>query len=116
MVDCLRMGQLPTRAPASLQRWAEADAILIHYGKMTWQTFNKPWLGQKPLQHNDYLRSSEVVRNAQNDDTVILFGWVTPDIGKIQVSSQQRSSGLTRSLCDLSIRSSRQPISRANST
>jgi hypothetical protein len=40
----------------------------LHYGKTTWQIFNKPWLGQTPLQHSDYLRSSEVVRNAQNDE------------------------------------------------
>lgn len=62
-----------------------------------------------PLQHDDDLRSRKVIRKVENDDSATLIGWVTPDIEKIQVSSQQRSSGLTRSLCNLGIRSSRHP-------
>jgi hypothetical protein len=44
---------------SSFQRWTAAHAILVHYGKTTWQPFNKHSLGQKPLQHNDYFGSCQ---------------------------------------------------------
>jgi hypothetical protein len=64
---------------ARFQRRAEADAVLVHYDKMTLQIFNKAALGQKALQHNHYFRSGEMVRNAQQDDTAILLA----DLGKL---------------------------------
>ena len=80
-----------------------------HYGKVFWQVFNKPWLGQETFQYNDYFGSGEVVRKTQYDDATVLFRRVLPDVGKVQVSCQQRISGLTGALCDLSIRSGAEP-------
>jgi len=50
-----------------------------------------------------------VVRKTQHDDATVLFRRVLRDVGKIQVSCQQRISGLTGALCDLSIRSRAEP-------
>lgn len=50
-----------------------------------------------------------MIRDSQNDDPSILSRRVAPDIGKIQVSGQNRSASLTSMLSDLRIRCSRQP-------
>ena len=52
---------------------AKPDADLVHYGKVSWQVFNKPWLGQETFQCNDYFGGGEVVRKTQYDDAAILF-------------------------------------------
>ena len=50
-----------------------------------------------------------MVRKTHYDDTAILLGRVMPDVSEIQVPRQQRVSVLTGVLCNLGIRSSRQP-------
>jgi len=56
-----------------------------------------------------------MVRKAQYDNAAVYLRRIVPDIGKIQVSREQRFARLTDTRRDLSIRSGPNPISRANS-
>jgi hypothetical protein len=110
------MAQLPTRALTSLQRRTEPDAILIDNGETTWKVFKKPWLGQIPLQHYHYLRSREVIRKAENDDSAISFR--VGNAGHRKNPSLESAAQLRFDA--LALRSGHpaaaKPISRANST
>ena len=97
-----------------LFKWRpKANALLIHDGQSPSQIVNQPWISEEPIQHCDYFSGSEVVREPQYDNAAVLLGRVMPYISEIQVARQQRSSGLTGTFRDLSIRGSGQPdISR----
>lgn len=58
----------------------------------------------KPFNDGADDRRGRIVRQPQNDDAGILLRRIVPDVGEIQVTRQQHSTGRPRALGDLVVR------------